>query len=114
MVVLLFSGERSERIQAGMVADGTLGEIITGLLGVPYVEVGPMLDLLANGNPYGSAQYEFTKYARRIRGLEKRLSEAQSDIVRSLSKHIMIRQGLPPNAKNLALQDAKNRLAKLP
>ncbi|TRZ53642.1 hypothetical protein D4S03_01470, partial [bacterium] len=38
-------------IESGMVEDGTLSEIITGLFGVPYVEMAPMLDMLAQGNP---------------------------------------------------------------
>lgn len=103
-----------QRIQAGMVRDGTLGEIVTGLLGMPYVDVPTTLDLLSQGNPYGSAQYHFTKQAQRIRQLERRLADEQSSIVRQLSKFISAKQGLPKNAVQLALADARGRLANLP
>lgn len=102
-----------KNIQAGMVQDGTLSEVVTGLLGVPYVEVADMLSLLSQGSPYGSAQFNFTRQAQRIRQLENRLAGEQAAIVRSLSNLIAIRQGLPGNARQLALQDAKDRLANL-
>lgn len=100
-------------IQAGMVQDGTLSEVVTGLLGVPYVDVADMLSLLSQGNPYGSAQFNFTRQAQRIRQLENRLADEQAAIVRSLSNLIAVRQSLPRNAQQLALQDARNRLANL-
>lgn len=103
-----------KNIQASMVQDGTLAEVITGLLGVPYVDVASMLKLLSQGNPYGSAQFNFTRQAQRIRELENRLSDEQIKIVRSLTNLISARQSLPQNARQLALQDARNRLAKLP
>ena len=103
-----------QTVQAGMVTDGTLGEIITGLLGVPYVDVPTTLNLLSQGNPYGSAQYYFTKQAQRIRQLERRLAHEQTGVVRQLSKFISAKQGLPQNAVQLALSDARGRLANLP
>lgn len=103
-----------QRIQAGMVTDGTLGEIITGLLGVPYVDVPTTLNLLSQGNPYGSGQYHFTRQAQRIRQLERRLADEQTGIVRQLSRFIHAKQGLPQNAGQLALTDARGRLANLP
>jgi hypothetical protein len=100
-------------IQAGMVQDGTLSEVVTGLLGVPYVDVSSMLNLLSQGNPYGPAQFNFTRQAQRIRQLENRLADEQAAIVRSLSNLITIRQDLPRNARQLALQDARDRLNNL-
>lgn len=108
------ANQEVQRIQAGMVTNGTLGEIVTGLLGVPYVDVPTTLDLLTQGNPYGSAQYYFTKQAQRIRQLEKKLADEQTGIVRQLSKFISAKQDLPQNALQLALADARNRLANLP
>lgn len=105
--------QEMRNIQAGMVQDGTLSEVVTGLLGVPYVEVADMLNLLSQGSPYGSAQFNFTQQAQRIRQLENRLAGEQAAIVRSLSNLIAIRQGLPGNAQQLALQDASQRLANL-
>ncbi len=101
-------------IQAGMVQDGTLSEIVTGLLGVPYVDVADMLNLLSQGNPYGSVQFNFTRQAQKIRQLETKLADEQVRIVHSLANLISARQDLPQNAKQLALQDARNRLANLP
>lgn len=100
-------------IQTGMVQDGTLSEVVTGLLGVPYVDVADMLSLLSQGNPYGSVQFNFTRQAQRIRQLENRLADEQVAIVRSLSNFITVKQGLPRNARQLALQDARDRLANL-
>lgn len=100
-------------IQAGMVRDGTLSEVITGLLGVPHVDVPDMLDLLSEGNPYGTAQFNFTRQAQQIRGLENRLADAQAGIVQSLSNLIAARQSLPGNAVRLAIRDARQRLTNL-
>ena len=105
--------QQVRNIQAGMVQDGTLSEVVTGLLGVPYVDVADMLSLLSQGNPYGSAQFNYTRQAQRIRELENRLAHEQVAIVRSLSNLIAARQGLPRNAQQLALQDARDRLANL-
>lgn len=103
-----------KNIQASMVQDGTLAEVITGLLGVPYVDVAGMLKLLSQGNPYGSVQFNFTRQAQRIRELENRLADEQVKIVRSLTNLISARQSLPQNARQLALQDAREKLANLP
>jgi len=100
-------------IQAGMVQDGTLSEVVTGLLGVPHVDVAGMLALVSQGSPYGSAQFNFTRQAQKIRELEHRLAHEQAAIVRSLSGLIAARQSLPANALQLALQDASERLANL-
>lgn len=105
--------QAAKTIQSGMVQDGTLSEIVTALLGVPYVEVAAMLDLLSAGNPYCSVQFSFTRQAQKVRQLEERLADEQAAIVRSLSHFIAVRQGLPLNAGRLALQDARDRLANL-
>lgn len=105
--------EEVNRIQAGMLPDGTLSEVITGLLGIPYVDVPTMLTLLSQGNPYGRVKYNFTRQAQQIKKLEHRLAHEQSAIVRSLSNLIAARQVLPRNACQLALQDARDRLANL-
>ena len=97
-----------------MVNDGTLGEIVTGLLGVPYVEVPSMLNELSKGNPYGRAKFNFSRQAQKIMDLEQKLADEQAKVVQSLSNLIAVRQELPPNARQLALRDAKNKLANLP
>jgi hypothetical protein len=101
-------------IQSGMVEDGTLSEVVTGMLGVPYVDVADMMNLLAQGNPYGTAQFSFTQRAQRIRQLENALAAEQAYVMRSLSNLVALRQNLPPNAIRLAIQDAQHRLANLP
>lgn len=113
--VALNRGERDEahHIQSGMARDGTLAEIVTGLLGVPYVEVPNMLQLLSEGSPYGTARFNFSRQAQRIMDLERRLADEQASIVQSLSNLIEHRQNLPRDARRLALQDARNRLANI-
>ncbi len=105
--------QQVKNIQAGMAQDGTLSEVVTGLLGVPYVDVADMLSLLSQGSPYGSVQFNFTRQAQRIRELDNRLAHEHAAIVRSLSNLIAARQSLPTNALQLALQDANERLANL-
>jgi hypothetical protein len=105
--------QQVRNIQAGMVQDGTLSEVVTGLLGVPHVDVADMLSLVSQGSPYGSAQFNFTCQAQKIRELEHKLAHEQAAIVRSLSGLIAARQSLPGNALQLALQDASDRLANL-
>lgn len=111
----LTKGDRKEvkQIQHGMVEDGTLGEIVTGLLGVPYVEVPNMLNELSKGNPYGSANFNFSRQAQKIMDLEQRLADEQAKVVQSLSNLISVRQNLPSNVGQLVLQDARDRLANL-
>lgn len=101
-------------IRSHMVEDGTLSEVVTGLLGVPFVDIATLLDLLAQGNPYGSAQFQFRRQAQCIRRLEHKLAVEQANVVHSLANLISARQQLPPNARQLALQDAENKLANLP
>ena len=105
--------QQVRNIQAGMVQDGTLSEVVTCLLGVPYVDVPDMLSLLSQGSPYGSVKFNFTRQAKKIKELEHKLAHEQAAIVRSLSNLIAARQSLPGNALQLALQDANDRLTNL-
>jgi len=100
-------------IDSEMAVDGTLAEIVTGLLGVPYVDAATMLELLSDGHPYGPIQYRFTQQARRIRDLERRLADEQINIANQLTNFVRVRQNLPRNVVQIVLQDARDRLARL-
>ncbi len=100
-------------IQAQMVTDGTLGELLTNQLGLLYAEMAPVLDQIAQGNPFGSIQFNFTQTAKKMRKLEAELQKQQSKVLQQLSTWIIIQTGLPGNVRQLALQDAQNRLAGL-
>jgi hypothetical protein len=100
-------------IQSEMTTDGTLGELLTNQLGLPYAEFAPVLDQLGDGSRI-SIRFNFNKTARRIRRLERELQQEQARIVTLLSTWINIKTGLPANARSLALADAQSRLAKLP
>ena len=100
------------QIHAQMADDDTLGEVLTGLHGIPYADLAKILPQLPYGT-FGSMTLSFQKTASRIQNLERRLRQEQARISRELMSWVMLQTGLPSNVQQLALQDAAERLRHL-
>ena len=100
-------------IHEQMTEDETLGEILTGLHGIPYAEIQEILPQLPS-QTFGSMTISFQKSAQEIKRYQKRLRQEQNRVSDQLLKWVMLQTGLPRNAQQQALQDAANRLQNLP
>lgn len=103
-----------DAIESRMLGDGSFGEIISGLNGLPYVDIEQILPQLP-GREFGpKMKLDFQQSAKRIKDLQRRLRKEEVKATRQLAKWVMMKTGLPNNARQLALQDAANRLSNLP
>jgi len=96
-----------------MLTDGSLGEILSGLHGLPYAELETILPLLPV-QTFGRMTLDFQRTASHIRRLRNMLEREQDRIVTQLMSWVTIQTGLPGNARHLALRDAADRLTRLP
>ena len=96
-------------IQARMLEDGSLGEILSGLHGLPYAELEEILPQLPNGT-FGNMRISFQRTAGNINRLQHKLRQEQARISRELSSWVMLQTGLPNDAPQLALHDAVTRV----
>lgn len=102
-----------QAIHRQMLEDESLGEILSGLHGLPYADIESILPQLPNST-FGAMTLSFQPAAKRIHQLQRRLRQEQAIISRQLASWVMLQTGLPSNAPRLALQDAADRLARLP
>lgn len=98
-----------QAIQARMVEDGSLGEILSGWHGLPYADIEQILPQLPS-HTFNRMTFDFQRTARNINRLNNRLREEQARISRQLLGWVMLQTGLPSNAPQLALQDAITRI----
>ena len=98
-----------QAIHESMAEDEALGEILSGLHGIPYAEIQEILPQLPD-HTFGSLTLSFQQTAREIKRYQRRLRQAQTRVSRELMSWVMIQTGLPRNAQELALQDAADRL----
>lgn len=101
-----------QAIQDSMAEDESLGEILTGLHGIPYAEIQEILPQLPE-QTFGSLTLSFQQTAREIKRYQKRLRQAQARVNRELMNWVMLQTGLPRNYQELALQDAADRLGRM-
>ena len=94
-------------LQARMIEDGSLGEILSGFHGLQYVEIQKIIPVLPNR----PMRFQFQKDAKQIQQLSRRLRQAQDSLGRQLTSWVMPQRGVPNNAPQLALQQAQQRLA---
>ena len=100
-------------VEARMLRDGSLGELLTGLHGIPYADLEVVLPKLPRRS-FGGMVFEFQKSAKRITELQGRLLKEEEKVATQLTKWVTLQTGLPSNARQLALQDAAAQLATLP
>ncbi len=96
-------------VQARMIEDGSLGEILSGFHGLPYADIQDVIDKL----PSRSALFQFQKDAKQIQRLDRNLRRAYASLGQQLTNWVMLQTGVPSNAPQLALQQAQQRLANL-
>ena len=98
-----------QMVQAQMIGDGSLGEILSGFYGLPYAEVEEIIPTLSNS----AGMFQFQRDASRIVQTERRLRQQQAALGQQLTGWVMLQTGVPTNAPQLALQQAQTRLAGL-
>ena len=98
-----------QELQARMIEDGSLGEILSGFHGLPYADIQEIIPDLPNW----PLRFQFQRDAQRIQQLDRRLRQAQASLGQQLTHWVMLQTGVPNNAPQLALQQAQQRLAVL-
>ena len=98
-----------QEIQARMTEDGSLGEILSGLHGIPFAEIQDVIPELPNR----AMLFQFQRDAQQVQDLSRRLRQAQASLSQQLMSWVMLQTGVPSNAPQLALQQAQYRLANL-
>jgi len=98
-----------QRIQARMVEDESLGEILSGWHGLPYADIEEIIPQLPEYLQDGM-RFSFQREARNIGRIHRRLRQEQARLASHLSNWVMLQTGLPNNAPQLALQDAIARI----
>ena len=98
-----------QEIQARMVEDGSLGEILSGYHGIPYADIQEIIPRLQD---YPTI-FQFQRDALQVQQLSRRLRQAQASLGQQLTRWVMLQTGVPNNAPQLALQQAQQRLARL-
>ena len=94
-------------ILARMAQDESLGEILSGQYGLPYAEIQEIIPQLAN--PAG--MFQFQRDASEIVKHERRMNRAYARLSQQLNSWVMLQTGVPSNAPQVALQQARQRLA---
>jgi hypothetical protein len=102
-----------QNIQARMVEDESLGEILSGWFGLPYADIQQILPRLPE-HTFHKMTLDFQRTAQKINALNSRLKEEQARIAGQLMGWVMLQTGLPNNAPQLAIQDAVARLNETP
>jgi len=98
-----------QAIQARMVEDESLGEILSGWHGLPYADIEEIISQLP-GYLQGSTRFSFQRAADNIQRINRRLRQEQASLASQLSNWVILQTGLPSNAPQLALQDAIARV----
>ena len=102
-----------QNIQARMIVDESLGEILSGWFGLPYADIQQILPKLPE-HTFHKMTLDFQRSAKKINTLNTRLKEEHARIAGQLMGWVMLQTGLPNNAPQLALQDAVARLTTTP
>ena len=97
-------------IQARMIEDGSLGEILSGYYGLPYADIQEVIPQLSNQR----GLFQFQRAAQDIVNLERRLRQRYEVLGSQLTNWAMLQAGVPADAPIQALQQAQQRLAGLP
>ena len=98
-----------QAILARMSEDESLGEILSGWYGLPYADIQEIIPQLADDQ----GMFQFQRNASRVRNLQRRLKAEQAQLSEQLNSWVMLQTGVPPDAPQLALQQARRRLAEL-
>ena len=98
-----------QELQARMIEDGSLGEILSGFHGLPYADIQDIIPDLPNR----PMRFQFQRDAQRVQQLDRRLRQAQAALGQQLTAWVMLQTGVPNNAPQMALQQAQRRLASL-
>ena len=98
-----------QALQARMIEDGSLGEILSGFHGLPYADIEEVIPKLSSR----PILFQFQKDAKQVQRLSRQLRQAQASLGQQLRNWVRLQTGVPNNAAQLALQQAQQRLARL-
>ena len=98
-----------QELQARMIEDGSLGEILSGFHGIPYADVEEIIPDLPNR----PMRFQFQRDAKRVQQHSRRLRQAQASLGQQMTSWVMLQTGIPNNAPQMALQQAQQRLSSL-
>ncbi len=98
-----------QQLQARMGEDGSLGELLSGFHGLPYADIQEVIPELQNR----PLLFQFQRDAQRIQQLQRRLIREQASLSQQLTRWVMLQTEVPPNAPQMALQQAQQRLSSL-
>lgn len=88
-----------QALQAIMIEDGSLGEILSGFHGLQYAEIQKIIPDLPNR----PMRFKFQRDAQNIQQISRRLRQAQASLGQRLTRWVMLQTGVPNNAPQLAL-----------
>ena len=98
-----------QELQARMIEDGSLGEILSGFHGLPYADIQEIIPDLPNR----PMRFQFQRDAQRVQQLDRRLRQAQASLGQQLTAWVMLQTGVPNNAPQMALHQAQQKLTNL-
>ena len=97
-----------QELQARMMEDGSLGEILSGFHGLPYADIEEVILNL----PTRPIRFQFQREAKQIQQLSRRLRQAQASLGQPANTSwVMLQTGVPNNAPQLALQQAQQTVS---
>ena len=96
-------------LQARMIEDGSLGEILSGFHGLPYADIEEVIPSLSSR----PILFQFQRDAKQVQRLSRQLRQAQASLGQQLTNWVRLQTRAPNNAAQLALQQAQQRLASL-
>ena len=97
-------------INAQMVGDGSLGEILSGYFGLLYADIQEIIPRLED---YPEI-HQFQRLAKQVRDQSRKLRQTEAKLAKQLKGWVELKSGVPDNAQQLALEQAERRLLSLP
>ena len=101
--------QRLRDVQARMLEDDSLGEILSGYHGLPYADIQEVIPRLSDYPEF----FQFQRHARNVTRLGSMLRREQAALAGQLMNWVMLQTGVPNNAPELALEQAQQRLDSL-
>lgn len=97
-------------INAQMLGDGSLGEILSGYFGLLYADIQEILPRLED---YPEI-HQFQRLAKQVRDQSRKLRQTEAKLAKQLKGWVELKSGVPNNAQQMAIEQAEQRLIGLP
>lgn len=100
-------------IEASIVEGDALGELLTNRFGLPFAEMAPVLEKIAQRDAFTDVRLSFERDAKKLRRLRADMRKVERRVGDELIKWVNLRTGLPPDAQHRAIADARQRLEQI-